>query len=78
MKNNKIDKLIRADVEFIETLHKIKLERVRRGNDNILRSDRRLTEGIRRHHLFVQIAEDLINLPLPERNPYLKKPRGRR
>lgn len=53
------DKQIRADVEFSEELEEIKLNRIKKGKDKRMRSDRRLTAAIRRHPLFRDIKADI-------------------
>jgi len=58
----------KVDPQFKKELKDIKLSRIKAGKDEILKSDRRLTEGIRRHNFWPTMKRDLINSELPERN----------
>jgi hypothetical protein len=60
------DKHIRADQEFAKELKKIKLERIKRGLDKEMKSDRRLTTAIRRHRFWRDMKEDIIKAELPK------------
>ena len=58
----------KIDRQFKNDLLKIKLERIRLGKDERLKSDRRLTEGIRRHNFWPTMKRDLANAELKEKN----------
>lgn len=54
------DNQIRVDTRFRRELEDIKVQRIKRGFDSKLKSDRRLTAAMRRHPLFNRIKEDII------------------
>lgn len=56
----------KVHIKFAEILDKIKVNRIKNGVDNKLKSDRRLTLGIIRHSLWKEIEEDLSKLPMEE------------
>lgn len=62
------DKQIRADINFVNELEKIKVERIKNGYDKKLKSDRRLTLGITRSEFWKKIKKQLIEKPLKEDN----------
>lgn len=57
-------KNIRADLNFKKELDNIKLERIRKGYDNEMQSDRRLTKAIIRSSKWDNIRDVLIHSPL--------------
>ena len=56
-----INKPIRADPKFEEALRKIKLERIRKGKDQVMRSNTRLTRAMTRSQWFPDLMKDVIN-----------------
>lgn len=65
------DKPIRVDLDFESELREIKVQRIKKGKDDVLtpKSDRRLTKAIRRHPLWPKMREDIVNADLLEDYP---------
>ena len=63
MNKNNI-KIVKADPDFVKEIRNIKLDRIRRGKDNEIRSDRRITKAIIRSSLWNELREVIVNSPL--------------
>ncbi len=55
------NKVIKADLKFVEEIEDIKVERIKRGKDRKEKSSKRITAAIRRHSLWDKIKKDIIN-----------------
>ena len=64
-----IDKIMRVDSGFEKELEDIRFQRIKNGIDidiKDIKSMRRITKAIRRHKMFPQIKDDIINAELRE------------
>jgi len=60
-------RLMRVDENFYDELKDLKIDRIKKDIDKELKSDRRLTEAIIRHHSWKEIKKDILLSPLPKR-----------
>ena len=66
MNMNKRTSPARVDDNFIRELKEIKVERIRRGLDKELKSDRRLTKAMIRSSIWKDLKLRLINSPMED------------